>query len=104
MKDPSNQMQLDTDERGAELMDEARDWVESHPTEWDYYMELARRFTRESGYASANLCLNTVRCRYRVKIKNCYSPCFSRIAMEQDDKIRFRMNRSMVDGFTEAVL
>lgn len=101
---PGNQPELPgLGARGEELMAQARAWVGEHPGEWEAYMETARHDSVH-GNASPNYCLQAVRRRFRVEIPNAYAPCFARIAMECDGGIRFRLAKSMVDGFTTAVL
>lgn len=55
-------------------------------------------------YASPNLMLQLMRNEFRVSVPNAYAAPLARIAMEQDSSIRFRLARSKVDGWTEAVL
>lgn len=104
---PSNQMELEIPgltTAGMELMAEARKWVMAHRfTEWPWYMALARRES-QGGKASPNYCLQAMRRQFRIEIPNAYAPALARIAMEDDDKIVFRLARSKVDGFTRAHL
>lgn len=48
--------------------------------------------------------LQLMRNEFRVSVPNAYAAPLARIAMEQDSSIRFRLARSKVDGWTEAVL
>lgn len=107
-KPASNQQQMElpglTDE-GAELMQEARKWRSRHHIpEWQYYMRLARKCCEKGGKASPNYCLAALRNEYHVSLPNDFAKCFARIAMEEDSTIRFRVNKSNVDGFTTAKL
>ncbi len=103
---PSNQMQLDlpgfTDE-GRQLMEEARMWAGRHYREFMWYKRRSAQASRD-GYASPNLMLQLMRNEFRVSVPNAYAAPLARIAMEQDSSIRFRLARSKVDGWTEAVL
>lgn len=106
---PSNQTQLDLpglSQEGQELMEDARRWAARHWDEWQWYKNLARRECMESkdGKASPNYCLQAMRRQFRCEIPNAYAPCLARMAMEQSKNIRFRLAKSKVDGFTEAVL
>lgn len=101
----SNQMQLDgLGCEGGELMDEARAWVGLHFSEWCWYKDLARRKSEGGGKASPNFCLQAMRDHFRVSVKNALAPCLARIAMEEDPSIRFRLARSVADGYTTARL
>lgn len=101
---PSEQLELHgLGSDGEELMNKARKWVDEHPDEWGYYLQLARL---ESAHAPAspNYLLQALRHRYHISIANALAPALARIALEQDYKLRFRLAKSKVDGFTEAVL
>lgn len=100
---PSNQNELDTDSPGAQLMKAAREWTEKHPEEWHGYKNMARAYSRK-GAASPNLLLQLMRNVYRVSVQNGLAPALARIAMEQDDRIKFRVAKSKCDGFCEVVL
>ncbi len=95
---PSNQMQLDLGDKGAQLMQEARQWTIDNPDAWERYLSLAHAAT-ETGYASPNFVLQTVRHACRVSVPNAYAPALARLAMEQDSRIKFRLRKSMADGF-----
>lgn len=104
---PSNQMQLDMPgyrDEGKELMDEARKWAALHFDEFMWYKAQARAASVNGGKASPNYILQSMRHHFKVSVPNAYAPCLARIAMEQDRTIRFRLAKSMVDGFTEARL
>lgn len=106
-KPASNQMQMQLpgcSDVGAELMEEARKWVARHPHEWIYYKEVALEQCSDGTEASPNFCLQTMRNRMKVSVRNSYAPAFARIAMEQDKNIKFRVAASSVDGFTTAKL
>ena len=103
---PSNQMQLPLPgcgDDGMELMREARAWAAVNYDEFAWFKRQALDDSR-AGYASANCLLQMMRRKFRVKVPNAYAACLARIAKEQDDRIRFRHQRSKVDGFTPAVL
>lgn len=99
---PSNQQQLSFAD-GFDLMQEVRQWVEDHPKEWAMYMNIA---IMEGAYGemSPNYAIQVLRHRHKVSIRNGYAPALARIAMEQSDKVRFRLARSKVDGFCEVRL
>ena len=104
---PSDQLAipgLGTD--GMELMQEARTWAGRHYDEFMWYRRFAKRECQRSadGKASPNYCLQSMRSEFRVEIPNAYAPCLARIAMEQDESIRFRVARSKADGYTTAKL
>ena len=88
---------------GEQLMLRAREWVAGHPDEWGYYMQLARLESIHAP-ASPNYLLQALRHRYHVSIANSLASALARIALEQDYKLRFRLAKSKVDGFTEAAL
>ena len=96
---PSNQRQFSFAE-GFDLMQEVRQWVKDHPTEWRWYMGIA---LTESAYGemSPNYAIQVLRHRHKVSIRNSYAPALARIAMEQSDKVHFRLAKSKVDGFCE---
>lgn len=100
---PSNQCQLDTNEKGAKLMRDARAWIEANPDAWEGYMIIAKS-NSVGGKASPNYVLQTVRNSYRVSVRNALAPALARIAMEIDPSVNFRLAKSQADGFCEAVL
>lgn len=105
-KPASNQMALELpgySDEGQERMKEARRWVGMHFNEWAWFKDEALRDS-ENGYASVNYLLQAMRHKFKVSIKNAYAPCFARIAMEEDPRIKFRTAASKVDGFTSAKL
>lgn len=103
---PSNQMQLDlpgfTDE-GREVMEAARTWVGRHYREFIWYMDEAERRSAK-GPVSPKLLVELMRDKFHVSVPNNFVPCFPRIAMERRKGLNFRLARSRVDGWTEAVL
>lgn len=104
---PDNQMQLSLPgltDGGMELMQEARKWAARHYHEWQWYKDFARRESEGGKKASPNFCLQSMRRHFKCEIPNAYAPCFARIAMEQDERIKFRLAKSKVDGFTTARL
>ena len=102
---PSNQLEMPgLGQDGQELMGEARKWAALHFEEFYWYKSHARAACVNGGKASPNFELQSMRYRFKVSIPNAYAPCLAQIAMEQDDKIAFRLAKSKVDGFTEAVL
>lgn len=102
---PSNQMQLDgLSDEGCDLMRDARQWTREHLTEFTWYRRFAREQCADGGKASPNFVLQAMRSHFRVSVPNAYAPALARIAMEGDPDIRFRVAKSMVDGFTTAVL
>ena len=104
MLGPSNQQALAfDDDPGALLMAEARAWVADNSDAWESWMDMARS-DKARGRCSAKFYTEAVRRLHRVRIKNAYTPCFARIALERDPELPFSVNRSKADGFTEAVL
>lgn len=92
--------------KGEERMAEAREWVSSHPEEWGWYKDAARRECARTHdrKASPNRCIYGVRINFGVELPNHLSPYLARIAMEQDSAIRMRVSRSDADAYTTAVL
>lgn len=106
-KPASNQMALDLpgySDEGKERMKEARRWVGMHFNEWAWFKSEALLDTQECGYSNVNRLLQNMRHKFRVSVKNAYAPCFARIAMEEDSRIKFKTAASKVDGFTTARL
>lgn len=101
---PSNQNQLEIeDDDGFQLMQEVRQWIKDNPSGWELYLMIA---SAESnfGEVSPNYVIQMLRHRHKVSVRNGYAPVLARIAMEQDDTIRFRLAKSKVDGFCEVKL
>ena len=104
-KEPSNQMEMEgLGQDGQSLMEAAREWADAHEDEFDWYMGHALDSCRGGAKASPNFELQCMRHRFKVSVPNAYSPCLARIAMERDRGIAFRLAKSKVDGFTEAIL
>lgn len=105
---PENQMQMQIPgltDAGAELMQEVREWrMTNHLGAWLDYMNIARRLCAGGHYASPNYALQTLRNEKHISIPNAYAPALARIAMEEDESIRFKLARSKVDGFCEVKL
>ena len=107
MTSPSNQMALPgLDPKGELRMADARAWVESHPDEFAWYKDNARRECSRThdGKASPNRALYGMRIRFGIELPNHLAPYLARIAMEQDPEIRMRVARSDADQYTTAVL
>lgn len=102
-KPASNQCEADLDSPGAQLMRDAREWVKNNPDVWDGYKNMARSYSKDRP-ASPNLLIQLTRNLYRVSLRNSLAPALARIAMEEDERIKFRVARSKVDGFCEVVL
>lgn len=99
---PSNQSELPITD-GFELMQEVREWVKDNPDAWELYLIIAKAECM-FGEISPNYVIQILRHRHKVSVRNGYAPVLARIAMEQDDTIRFRLARSKVDGFCEVAL
>lgn len=101
-EEPSNQCELPINE-GFALMQEVRQWIEDNPEGWEKYLLIAKA---ESifGALSPNYAIQVLRHRHKISVRNEYAAVLARIAMEQDDAIRFRLARSKVDGFCEVKL
>lgn len=109
---PSNQIALPgLDGDGEKLMKEARYWVATHYDEWQFWCATARRDGDDTGYISSDAVTHMMRHRFRVEVKNAYTPAFARIFLEQMKPAEraiyrpcFRMGRSKVDSYTEVTL
>ena len=109
---PSNQMALPgMGSEGEALMDEARRWVAAHYDEWQFWCATARRDGDETGYISSDAVTHMMRHRFRIEVKNAYTPAFARIFLERLKPAEreiyrpcFRMGRSKVDMYTEVAL
>ena len=103
-EEPSNQSKLEIeDDDGFLLMREVRQWVEDNPKGWELYLMIAKAESM-FGEISPNYAIQILRHRHKVSVRNGYAPVLARIAMEQDDGIRFRLAKSKVDGFCEVKL
>lgn len=103
-EDPSNQSKFGLeDDGGFLLMQEVRQWVDDNPGAWEVYMIIAKAESA-FGKISPNYVMQILRHRHKVSVRNAYAPVLARIAMEQDDEIRFRLAKSKVDGFCEVAL
>lgn len=101
---PSNQNKMELeDDGGFLLMQEVRQWIEDNPKAWEIYMMIAKAESR-FGEMSPNYAIQILRHRHKVSVRNGYAPVLARIAMEQDDMVRFRLAKSKVDGFCEVKL
>lgn len=99
---PSNQTELPIT-GGFDLMQEVRQWIADNPEAWEKYLMIAR-MESAFGDVSPNYAIQILRHRHKVSVRNGYAPVLARIAMEQDEYIRFRLARSKVDGFCEVKL
>ena len=101
---PSNQNKLEIeDDEGFLLMQEARQWIEDNPKGWELYLMIAKAEST-FGEISPNYVIQILRHRHKVSVRNGYAPVLARIAMEQDNNVRFRLAKSKVDGFCEVKL
>lgn len=107
MMPPSNQTVIPgMDAKGEGRMKDARQWVATHPEEWEFYKasalnECAHTHDRK---ASPNRCIYGLRIRFGIELPNAMAPYLARIAMEQDSGISMRVARSDADLYTTAVL
>lgn len=107
MKPTSDQMDLPgLDGKGEQRMADARAWVASHPNEFGWYKDSARRECAEThdGKASPNRRIYAMRIIFGIELPNHLAPYLARIAMEQDPSIRMRVARSDADVYTTAVI
>lgn len=81
-----------------EFVQEVRQWVRDNPDTWDYYMQIVKAESA-FGELSPAYPLQIIRHRKRISIRNAASPILARLAMEQDDTVRFRLARSKYDGY-----
>lgn len=106
---PENQCQLElpgVNDRAREIWDEVKKWKNLHISEWCFYKENAYHECSfaSDGKASPNTCLSDVRRRYHVEIPNAWAPAMARMAMAEDDRLNFRMAKSMFDACAEIKL
>lgn len=103
-EEPSNQSKLELeDDSGFLLMQEVRKWVDDNPSDWELYLIIAKAEST-FGAISPNYVIQILRHRHKVSVRNGYAPVLARIAMEQDEDVRFRLAKSKVDGFCEVKL
>lgn len=102
-KPPSNQMKIDISDKGADLVREGKRWISDNPIPWAGYLKTAV-YESSHGLVSPNYMVQYIRNKYRVSIKNGLAPVLARLAMEEDDRIHFRLAKSMADGFCEVKL
>lgn len=86
-----------------EFVKEVRQWAKDNPEAWEYYMTIVRTESKY-GELSPAYPLQILRHRLRISIRNAASPILARMAMEEDDKVRFRLARSKYDGYFEVAL
>lgn len=96
-----NQMKLAVGADGQEGFDEAREWVDSHPYEFEFMVNNAERLFIKNGWVSANYLVNMVRNEHNVKVKNGHAPFIARIisAKRPDLKDAFKTHSSKADGW-----
>ena len=101
---PSNQNRMELeDDGGFLLMREVRQWINDNPNAWELYTMIAKAESA-FGEISPNYAIQILRHRHKVSVRNSYAPVLARIAMEEDDSVRFRLAKSKVDGFVEVKL
>lgn len=90
---------------GQRRYEEAVAWKMEHRFDaWQEIMRMAREDTRTRGCASMKRIIEDVRYRRRVKVSNELTSALARLALEEDPTLKFKTQRSSVDGFTTAVL
>lgn len=103
-----NQMELQLPgltSKGQERYKEASKWMMQHRFDvWPEIMQMARHDTKYRGYASMKRIIEDVRYKHRIKISNDLTSVFVRLALEEDSTLKFKTQRSSVDGFTTAIL
>lgn len=97
---PSNQSELGLGDKDEIEWEKAREWVDEHPDDFEWYMG----FAREHHGVSPNLVLQMLRTVRHVSVRTNFAPALARIAMKRDPELNFKLARSRFDGFTEAVL
>lgn len=103
-QDAGNQMALTgLSSKGEDLMNQARAWVNENKDAWAWFMEQARKDSA-GGRASSKRLTEGMRLIFKREISNSFTPCFARIAKEEDPSLKFVCKRSKVDGFTSAKL
>lgn len=107
-KQSDNQMQMEfpgMTTKGEERYKEASKWMMQHRFDvWAEIMQMAKHDTKYRGYASMKRIIEDVRYKHRIKISNDLTSAFVRLALEEDATLKFKTQRSSVDGFTTAVL
>lgn len=99
---PSNQSALPiTDE--AAFVQEIREWAKENKAAWEYYMIIVRTESA-FGELSPNYPIQILRHRKHVSIRNAAAPILARMAMEEDDSVRFRLAKSKYDAYFEVRL
>lgn len=99
---PSNQSAFPVTPE-SEFVDVIRKWIEDNPESWNYYLTIAKT---ESvfGELSPNYPIQILRHRRKVSIPNAAAPILARLALEQDQSIRFRLAKSKYDAYFEVKL
>lgn len=87
----------------SEFVEEVRQWVKDNPDAWEYYMLIVKTESA-FGELSPAYPLQILRHRHKVSIQNAASPILARMAMEQDENVRFRLAKSKYDGYFEVAL
>lgn len=101
-KAPSNQSAFPITDEAAFVM-EMREWAKECPDIWDYYMLIAQTESA-FGELSPNYALQILRHRKKVSIRNGAAPILARMAMEQNENVRFRLAASKYDPYFEVAL
>ncbi len=99
-KPPSNQSELRLGDSDEAEWAKAREWVEDHPDDFEWYLA----FAREHHGASPNFMIQMMRAVRNVSVRNGHAAALARMAMERDPELSFNLAKSRFDGFTEAVL
>lgn len=106
---PDNQTQLEipgVNDKAREIWDQVREWKLTHFSEWCFYKSNAQRECEGSsdGKTSPNTCLSDMRRKFKCEIPNAWAPALARMAMAEDDRIKFRMAKSMFDACADIKL
>lgn len=99
-KPPSNQSELCLGDKDEIEWAKAREWVDEHPEDFEWYIDLARN----NEGVSPNFMVQMLRVVRHVSVRNGHAPALARIAMERDPGLSFNLAKSRFDEFTEAVL
>lgn len=89
------------DAKGEQIMERLADWLEKHPSDYEYMRQHAVRLARRDGIVSVKYLMELCRNERRVGIPNVLAPALSRYMEATDMRLRgvFKMHRSCVDGF-----
>ena len=89
-------------EKGEALMAKMADWMEMHPSAYEYMRQHAIRLAKRDGIVSVKYLLELCRNERHVSIPNALAPALARYMEVTNPNLlggRFKKHRSCVDGF-----